>query len=74
MSNNKRKGRAYRIIVITVAFALLGMALFLPLMMSGGDKNWVLIYTIFGVYIAAYVGTVVVNEIVIYKRTKKDNG
>ena len=70
MSNNKRRGRAYRIIAITIAFVLLGLALFIPLMMMG-NRNEAVIYTLLSVFLVAYVGVVVINEIVIYKRNKK---
>lgn len=70
MSNNERRGRAYRIIAITIAFVLLGLALFIPLM-TMGNRNDAVIYTLLAVFIAAYVGVVVINEIVIYKRNKK---
>ena len=70
MSNNKCRGRAYRIIAITIAFVLLGLALFIPLMMMG-NRNDAVIYTLLAVFLVAYVGVVVINEIVIYKRNKK---
>ena len=67
--SNRRKGRAYRIIVILIAFVLIGAAVFIPLLM-GSNRNDVLIYVLLGVYLAALVGTIVANEIIIYRRNK----
>ena len=58
----------YRILVIIVAFALLGIAIFLPLL-STDDKNYVLIFILLGVYALAMVAAVVITEI--YWRTRK---
>ena len=72
MSSNRRRGRAYRIVAITLAFLLFGVAIFVPLM-TGSERNSVWVYIFFGVFLAAYVATVVVNEIIIWRRNKKAN-
>ena len=71
----KHRSPLYRIIGITLAFLLIGAVLFVPLVISFGKDNPVLTYIILGVYLAAYVATIVINEIVVRKRypdPKKD--
>ena len=70
--SNKRKGRLYRIVVIIVAFVLIGAAVFIPLM-AGSNRNDVVIYIALAVYAAALIGTILVNEIIIHKRKKIEN-
>lgn len=72
MSNNKRRGRAYRIIVILIAYALAGAAIFIPLL-SFKQDNKLPIYITFGIFMAALIATIVVNEIIIRKHKKIDN-
>ena len=72
MSSNRRRGRFYRIVVILVAFVLIGAAVFIPLM-SGSNRNEVAIYIALGVYLAALIGTITINEIIIYKRKKHED-
>ena len=67
--SNKRRGRLYRIIVIILAFLLIGAAVFIPLM-TGSNRNDVVIYVALGIYGVALVATIVINEILIYKRKK----
>ena len=69
---NKHK-TAYRIIVILIAFALIGAAVFVPISYSK-PINYVLLWVALGVYAAALVGTIVVTEVIYAKRRKRKNG
>ena len=63
--------RSYRIIAIVLAFSLLGAAIFVPL---GAQKepNTVLIFVVLGIYLTALIGTIVINELIIWKKYKGD--
>lgn len=63
----KHRSPVYRFIGITLAFVVIGTALFVPLFVGIKD-NLILVWIIFGIYIAAYIATVIVNEIVTRKR------
>ncbi|MCR5078358.1 MAG: hypothetical protein K6B65_00305 [Bacilli bacterium] len=68
-----KKGRFYRLLTITLAFVVLGMAAFLPLFASGvGDSNRVALFVALGVYGAIYLATIIGNEIYIIFKKKKD--
>ena len=69
---NKHKA-IYRIIVILLAYALIGAAIFVPISYSK-PINYVLLWIAVGVYAAALTATIVVTEIVYAKRSKKKNG
>lgn len=69
---NKHK-TVYRIIVILLAYALIGAAVFVPISYSK-PINYVLLWIAVGVYAAALTATIVVTEIVYAKRSKKKNG
>ena len=63
----KHRSPVYRIVGITLAFLVLGVALFVPIMASA-EPNMVLFWVLLSIYLTAYVATVVVNEIVTRKR------
>ena len=63
----KHRSPIYRIVGITLAFVVAGVALFVPLIV-GIQSNRILVWILLGVYVAAYLTTVIVNEIVIRKR------
>ena len=69
MSRINRRGRAYRIIAILLAFLLIGIAVFVPIL-AGKDVNYVVLWVALSIYAVALVGTIVANEIIIYKRNK----
>lgn len=60
----------YRVIAILLAFALLGVAIFVPIA-SGKPIDYLVLYIALGVYLAALVATMVVTEIIMAKRKKK---
>ncbi len=64
---------AYRIIVILIAYALLGAAIFVPISYSK-PINYALLWTALGIYCAALIATIVISEVVYAKRRKKKNG
>ena len=63
----RHRSPVYRIIGITLAYLVLGAALFVPILASS-TPNMVLFWVIMSIYIAAYIATVVINEIVTRKR------
>lgn len=69
---NKHK-TAYRIVVILIAYALFGAAIFVPISYSK-PINYVLLWVALGVYLAALIATIVVTEIIYAKRRKKKDG
>lgn len=69
---NKHKA-IYRIIVILLAYALIGAAIFVPISYSK-PINYVLLWVALGVYCAALIATIVVTEVIYAKRRKKKNG
>ena len=69
---NKHKA-AYRILVILLAYALLGAVVFVPIS-TAKPINYVLLWIALGVYLAALIATIVVSEIIHAKRRKKKNG
>ncbi len=60
----------YRITAILLAFALLGVAIFVPIA-SSKPLDYLVFYIALGVYSAALVATIVVTEIMMAKRKKK---
>ena len=61
----------YRFIGITLAFSVLGLSILLPLAASKDfPKN--IFYIILGVFLGLYVLTIVLNEIYVYQRKKKN--
>ena len=69
---NKHK-TAYRIIVILIAYALIGAAIFVPISYSK-PINYILLWAALGVYCAALIATIVVTEVIYAKRRKKKDG
>ncbi len=69
---NKHK-TAYRVVVILIAYALLGAAIFVPISYSK-PINYVLLWVALGVYLAALIATIVVTEIIYAKRGNKKDG
>ena len=65
--SSRHHRRWYRIIAIFCAYLLIGAALFVPLAASP-DPNYVLLWILLGVWSAAFIGTIVVNEIIIKKK------
>ena len=63
--------RSYRIIAIILAFLLLGAAIFVPLG-AQSEPNALLIYILLGIYLVALVATIVINEVIIWKKYKGD--
>lgn len=73
MSGRFKRGRLYRIIAIILAFLLIGVAVFVPIL-SGKDVNPIVLWVAVGIYAAAFIGTIVINEIIIYKNNKAKDG
>lgn len=69
---NKHK-TAYRIIVILIAYAIIGAAVFVPISYSK-PINYVLLWVALGIYCAALVATIVASEAVYARRRKKKDG
>lgn len=67
--SNRRKTWFYRLIVILIAFGLVGAAVFIPLL-SGTDRNDAVVYIALTIYLVALVATIVINEIIIYRQKK----
>ena len=65
--SSRHHHRSYRIIAIFCAYLLIGAALFVPLAASP-DPNYILLWVLLGIWGAALVGTIVVNEIIIKKK------
>lgn len=63
-----KKGYAFRIIVITIAFALLATAILLPLGKAPDSRVW--LFVMGGILLAAYIGALVWS-LVYYARHKK---
>ena len=64
------KTRAYRIIVITAVFGLIAASIFswLP---NAKNVNQILLWTLVGVFIAAYVATILIIELrILYNEGK----
>ncbi len=60
----------YRIIAILLAYALLGVVIFVPIS-SSKPIDYVLLWVALGVYLVALVATIVVTEVIMAKRKKK---
>ncbi len=60
----------YRIIAILLAYALLGVVIFVPIS-SSKPIDYVVLWAALGVYLVALVATIVVTEVVMAKRKKK---
>lgn len=69
---NKHKA-VYRIVVILLAFALIGAAVFVPISYSK-PINYVLLWVALGVYCGALIATILVTELIYAKRRKKKDG
>ena len=65
-----KRNAFYRIVVITICFAILGAFIFIPLSPLSSD-NPALFYSLLGVFIFLYVGLCVFNEIYIHLKFKK---
>lgn len=65
-----KRNAFYRIVVITICFAILGAFIFIPLSPLSND-NPALFYSILGVFLFLYVGLCVFNEIYIHLKSKK---
>ena len=65
--SSRHHHRSYRIIAISCAFLFIGAALFAPLAASP-DPNYVLLWVLLGIWLALWIGTIVVNEILIKKK------
>lgn len=52
-----KRNNAYRVLVLTIAFLILGIALLLPLA-TNGVEPWIL-WIILGAILAAYIGSMV---------------
>jgi hypothetical protein len=63
-----KKGYAFRIIVITIAFVLLGVSILIPLGKAPDSKVW--LFVMGGILLAAYIGAIVWS-LVYYARHKK---
>lgn len=61
----------YRIIAIILAYALLGVVIFVPISASK-PINYVLLWIALGVYCTALVATIVATEVITAKRKKKN--
>ncbi|MDY6431115.1 MAG: hypothetical protein SPL00_04975 [Bacilli bacterium] len=59
----------FRFIGITLAFSVLGVAIFLPLL-AAQDTPRPLVFSLLGVYIALYIGVILFNELYIHRRKK----
>ena len=65
--SSRHHRRSYRILAILCAFLLIGVALFVPLAATS-DPNYILLWVLLGIWTAALIGTIVVNEIIITKK------
>ena len=65
--SNRHHHRSYRIFAIVCAYLLIGAALFVPLAASS-DPNFILLWVLLGIWSAALVATIVINEIIIKKK------
>ena len=64
-----KKGYLYRIVAITLAFAMLGVAILVPLGQDGSNRIWLIVVgSIFGV---AYIGALVWSLIDYGRKNKK---
>ena len=68
-----RKSFLYRFIGLTIVFAVFGVAVFLPLL-AGAEDNRLPFIIALSIYGGVYVITVVVNEIIVFRRKKKMKG
>ena len=65
--SSRHHHRWYRIIAIFCAYLLIGAALFVPLAASP-DPNYILLWVLLGIWSAAFIATIIVNEIIIKKK------
>ena len=71
-----KKGRFYRLLTLTVAFVVLGMAAFLPLLANKveDDSERIPVYIALGIYCGVFLLLLIGNEIYIAIRKRKENG
>lgn len=65
----RNKGIFYRIIALTIAFAIFGIAIFIPILSGMKDDKLPGLIALY-VYLGIYVVTVVGNEIFIFLRRR----
>lgn len=69
--SSRHHRRSYRIAAIFCAYLLIGAALFVPLGATP-DPNYVLLWVLLGIWTIAFIGTIVINEIIIKKKCGGD--
>ena len=65
-----KRGFLYRFIALTLAFAIFGVAVFVPILAGSQGNNLPGIIALC-VYAGAYVITIVVNEIIVFRKKRK---
>jgi len=68
----KHRSPVYRIVGITLAYLVLGVALFVPILAST-TPNMIVFWVVMAIYLTAYVVTVVLNEVITRKRYPEYN-
>ena len=66
-----KRGFLFRFVAITFAFLVIGVSIFAPLL-SGANESPILVYIILGVYLAAYIGTLIAVAIHLHIKKKKN--
>lgn len=61
----------YRVFAIVLAYALLGMAIFVPIA-SSKPINYLLLWIALSVFLTALIATIVATEVIMAKRRKKN--
>lgn len=62
----------YRIIIVVFCFAILGIFVVLPFL-NDPSPNWVALFVLFGIWLAALIGTIIAMEVAWHKRYKKED-
>ena len=65
-----KRGFLYRFIALTLAFAILGIAIFIPILAGSQGNNLPGIIAL-SVFAGLYVITLVVNEIIVFRKKRK---
>ena len=65
--SSRHHRRSYRVIAIFCAYLLIGAALFVPFA-AVPDPNYVILWVLLGIWVAALIATIVINEIIIKKK------